>query len=333
MNGEIGVSFRACIEPDRIRAIAAAVSGFDFDTLGVWDDLGDPTPWPLLRALAMHPGEARIGPECLALPKYASLDGIMGELAHLAQLRPGRVFLGLTGGAWMDRIGLARAGTRHMREAIEVVRSLSKGAVSAYAGRHYRLSADLRLNFTVPERLPILVGAWGERMSALAGELADELKVGGSANPAMVTIARERAHIGAMKAGRPTNEPKIVLGAVTVVAEDSRTAMRAARLKAAPYIAVIGGNDPSVVRDFPEELAAIQSFVAAHDLESAAKALPDALLRRFAFCGSPAEVTRQAGGILDAGAERVEFGSPHGLDELHGLELIGRHVLPNFRPH
>ena len=117
------------------------------------------------------------------------------------------------------------------------------------------------------------------------------------------------------------------------MSEDSRAAMKSARLVAAPYIAVIGANDPSVVREFPEELAAIQSFVAANDLESAVRALPDALLRRFAFCGSPAAVARQAGEILDAGAARVEFGSPHGLDELHGLELIGRQVLPYLRAH
>jgi 5,10-methylenetetrahydromethanopterin reductase len=35
--------------------------------------------------------------------------------------------------------------------------------------------------------------------------------------------------------------------------------------------------------------------------------------------------------LLEAGATRVEFGTPHGLTAARGIELLGRRVLPAVR--
>ena len=61
-------------------------------------------------------------------------------------------------------------------------------------------------------------GYLGARGAALAGEIADEIKVGGSANPAMVRLIRDRVGVGASPPGAPGDQ--VVLGAVTVVDED-----------------------------------------------------------------------------------------------------------------
>ena len=37
-----------------------------------------------------------------------------------------------------------------------------------------------------------MLGAWGPRGAALAGEIADELKIGGTASPAVIAQARAR---------------------------------------------------------------------------------------------------------------------------------------------
>ena len=55
------------------------------------------------------------------------------------------------------------------------------------------------------------------------------------------------------------------------------------------------------------------------------------LLARFAFAGTPAEVAAQAEAVLDAGARRADFGTPHGIDERHGVDLLCREVLPRLR--
>ena len=35
--------------------------------------------------------------------------------------------------------------------------------------------------------------------------------------------------------------------------------------------------------------------------------------------------------LFEAGATRVEFGTPHGLTAARGIELLGRRVLPAVR--
>ena len=330
-SAQIGLTFRSEPDDGQMQRLALAANAFDFATLGVWDDLGDHAPWQMLAALARLDGSARVGPSCLALPKYVALDGIVSEITRLNQLRPGRVFLGVTGGAWLEQVGLERATPARMREAIAAIRYLLARRTEGFSGRHYRLAPGFALNFETPrDAVPLLIGAWGEQMAALAGEIADEVKVGGSANPLMASTIRARVALGAEPATRRAEDVGVVLGAVTVVDEDREAALRRLRPRAAVYIDVIGANDPTAVRDFPEELATIRAAVRKGDLDEAARNLPDVLLRRFAFVGAPADVIAQAEAAFAAGATRVEFGSPHGIDDLQGIELLGKRVLPYF---
>jgi 5,10-methylenetetrahydromethanopterin reductase len=158
-------------------------------------------------------------------------------------------------------------------------------------------------------------------LAAFAGEAADELKVGGSANPALVP--HMRACAGSDRVG-------IVLGAVTVVDEDGTRARAAARREVAMYVDVVGALDPTAPVE-PELLRRIGALVAAGDHAAAGALIPDDMLSLFAFAGTPADVATQAEAVLDAGALRVDFGTPHGIDEEHGVELLCNEVLPRLR--
>jgi 5,10-methylenetetrahydromethanopterin reductase len=159
-------------------------------------------------------------------------------------------------------------------------------------------------------------------MLALGGEMADEVKVGGCACSDLVPVARQR--IG-------SEDVRIVLGAVTVVDEDGDAARRVARRRAVTYIPVVGAGDPVAREQFGDNLRRISEAMATGDVEAAEVALPDELLSRFAFAGTPTDVIRQAEGIFEAGAGRIEFGSPHGIDGVSGIRLLGEKVLPYFR--
>ena len=77
------------------------------------------------------------------------------------------------------------------------MRALLSGDDSGYEGVAYRLAPGTRLRYRCHDRLPpLLVGAWGPRGAALAGEIADELKVGGTASPAIVRLVRDRVAVG-----------------------------------------------------------------------------------------------------------------------------------------
>jgi 5,10-methylenetetrahydromethanopterin reductase len=169
--------------------------------------------------------------------------------------------------------------------------------------------------------VPLLIGAWGARTAALAGELADELKLGGSANPAMVPVMRERIGNDAVR---------IVVGAVTVVDEDGAAARARARAEAALYFPVVAELDPTL--ELPPGLVdQVRGLVDAGDRRAAAELIPDHVLDRLAFSGNPEQVTRQAEALYAAGAHRVEFGTPQGLTTAGGVRLLCERVLPHFR--
>jgi 5,10-methylenetetrahydromethanopterin reductase len=52
------------------------------------------------------------------------------------------------------------------------------------------------------------------------------------------------------------------------------------------------------------------------------------VLDLFAFSGTPEQVAAQAQALIDAGVSRVEFGTPHGLTDASGVDLLGSEVLP-----
>ena len=54
--------------------------------------------------------------------------------------------------------------------------------------------------------------------------------------------------------------------------------------------------------------------------------IPDDVLDLFAFAGEPARIVELASRLFDAGADRVEFGTPHGIDEARGVDLLAQQV-------
>jgi alkanesulfonate monooxygenase SsuD/methylene tetrahydromethanopterin reductase-like flavin-dependent oxidoreductase (luciferase family) len=82
----------------------------------------------------------------------------------------------------------------------------------------------------------------------------------------------------------------------------------------------------------PNGLASrLRDLIAAGRDEAAGALIPDEVLDRFAFSGTPAHVARQARRVLEAGAGRVDFGAPHGLTDAGGVALLGTTVLPRLR--
>jgi 5,10-methylenetetrahydromethanopterin reductase len=93
---------------------------------------------------------------------------------------------------------------------------------------------------------------------------------------------------------------------------------------------VVAGLDPTV--RLPEGLTdRVRALVRAGDHEGAGALIPDDVLDLFAFSGTPDHVAALARRVLDAGADRVDFGTPHGLTDAEGVALLGRRVLPQLR--
>src|SRR5262249_42055643 len=151
-------------------------------------------------------------------------------------------------GSWLDQLGLPRpSGVEAVRECVLVVRALLAGDTDGFVGRVFTLAPGAALRYApVRASVPITIGTWGRRLATVAGELADEVKVGGSANPSVAREIRVPIAEGERRADRHAGTVGVCLGAVTVVDRDRREARALARREAALYAPVIARLDASL---------------------------------------------------------------------------------------
>lgn len=317
--------------PHRYGELAARAEELGFDGVSVFSDLFFQPSIIALMEMADATERIRIGCACWN-PFLIHPVEIVGMQAALHTRSGGRAYLGLARGSWLDALGVRpERPLEALGEAVAVIRALWDGDRSGVEGRTFRLEPGAGLLVDrAPGELQLLIGTWGARAAALAGETAQELKVGGSANPDMVGVMRERIRVGLDRAGRPEGDVGVVLGAVTVVDRDGEAARAHARRQVAMYVDVVAELDPTV--ELPDGmLDAVRAHLRDGDADAAGRAIPRDVLERFCFSGTPDDISAHAARLVEAGVDRIEFGTPHGFDEVEGIELLGRHVLPAIR--
>ncbi len=320
---QLGLGLQTDKGPGDYGPLARMAENAGFDVVTTFNDLWFQPALPALLEIAAATARVRIGPSCLN-PFTVHPVEIAGQTAVLDAISNGRAFLGLARGTWLEPLGLDQSDpVTAIRETWEIVQRLLSGDDSGYTGRRFSLPQGQRLRFPIlRDEVPLLVGTWAPRLSAFAGAEAHELKVGGSANPDVVPVMRER--IGNPAVG-------IVLGAVTVVDDDGTRARQIARREVAMYLAVVAELDPTVEVD-PELIRRVREHVVIGDHAAAGSLISDDLLDRFSFSGTPDQVADHAEAVFAAGARRVDFGTPHGAPERRGVELLCTGVLPRLRP-
>jgi 5,10-methylenetetrahydromethanopterin reductase len=279
-------------------AIARRAEEAGVDVLSVYHDLLDqPAIGPLL-LMARVTERIRVGPAALN-PFTLHPYEIAGQIAMLDAVSNGRAFLGLAKGAWLDRLGIEEdRPLAALKEAVEIIRALLAGDESGVLGERFTLEPGTALSYPRTRAVvPLLIGTWGRATARWAGSVADEVKIGGSANPELVPVVREWI-------GNP--EVRIVVGCVCVVDEDGDWARERARAAVEPYLGVVAHLDPTL---------ALRE----------GQAPP---LERFCIAGTPEEVAARVIELWDAGAGRVELGTPQGRTTPGGVDLICERVLP-----
>jgi len=174
-------------------AVAAAEAGFS--GLWTWDHLLGSVhqaesvleAWTLLAGLAAVVEGLAIGPLVLNVAnRHPAM--VAAQAATLQEMSGGRVLLGIGAGggrqssyATEQRV-LGREvpsdplRRRQLVEAITVVRQVWRGATEGFDGEHYQLGAAR--GFPRPEPPPpIVVGAFGPKMAALAGQVGDGINI------------------------------------------------------------------------------------------------------------------------------------------------------------
>jgi len=324
-----GVAFQSNKTPAEYCALAQVVDAYPFDVVSVYNDLlFQPALGPLLW-MAPLLSHAQLGPAALNPYTLHPLE-IAGQVALIDHATAGRAYLGLARGAWLERIGVVQPRpVQTLRETILLVRHLLARRTEPFTGQIWRHAAGATLQYApLRASVPVTVGTWGPATARMAGELADEVKIGGSANPAVVSRLRPELRLGSARAGRTEDAVGMCLGAVTVVDVDRERARALARREVALYLTVVAELDPQTD---PAWLERIRAATAHNDLEAIARDISDEVLDRFAFAGSPHDLVRQVESLVAAGATRIEFGTPLGPDPADAIRLLGEHVIPAFR--
>lgn len=237
----------------------AAATGWD----GVWvadhfmADASGPTPpdtpvleaGTLVAALGAAVDRVRIG--TLVYGNTYRHPAVVANMAVTAdQVTGGRFVLGLGAGWQVNEheqfgIDLPPPGERVERfaEAVAVIRSLLTRPTTTFAGRHYRLTDALCEPKPVQERLPILIGATGDRMLGIVARHADIWNTWGlpdriAERSAVLTRRCEAA-------GRDPDEIARTAQALVFFTDDEAEAER--RMAASPMPAIAG--TPPRMRD------------------------------------------------------------------------------------
>lgn len=323
---EIGIGLAGSLLPDEYRHIAERAERAGFDAITVFGDLMYTPPAMVLHTMAGATDSIRLGVAAYS-PWTQHPVEIAGQIAYLDQVSQGRAFYGVVRGAWMDQLGITQANALSaVQDTVAIVSALLAGDETGYRGMVFGIDPGTRLLFDpYRPRVPVLIGSWSPRLAGFAGRVADELQAGGCANPDMVAVLAKMA-----AAGDPQRAPGICLNAVAVVANDRDAAHAAARTAVAPYFDVVAGLDSTLSVD-PDLLVRVHQLCATGDYVAAGRMIPDALLPRFAFSGTPADVAEHAAAILDAGAQRVEFDTPFGLTPAEGIAMLCDEVIPRVR--
>lgn len=330
---ELSIAFQTNKRAQDYIDLAKLVDEYDFDAVTVYCDAPFHPSYAPLMLMAPHISRARIGPAAAPPARIHPLD-IAAQTALLADVARAGVYIGLARGGWLSDHGISeiKPAIQAIRESIEIIRQLLAGESAAYDGQIYQIAEHVRAPYPLPaDDIPLLIGTWGRKLAALAGELADEVKIGGSANPDVIPVIADYIAVGEERAGRERGSVGLVIGAVSVIDADRERARWTARKSVSLYLPIVSRLDPTIEID-PQLMARVQAHVYAGEDDQAAQLIPDDLLERFAFAGNPADIIDQCEALFDAGAGRIELGTPHGVqDAAAGIQLVGQEVIPALK--
>ena len=216
----------------------------------------------------------------------------------LDDLAPNRIICGI--GAWWDplahNVGIERRKPlTAMRETVEVLRRLLKMERVTFHGEFHHVDGielDVVHGRREPRHVPIMIGATGDQMMELTGEIADGVVLNYCVPPEYNDRALEFLEKGAHKASRKLDDldrPQLI---VCSVDNDHDRAIDTTRdlltqyLAQQPHIAKASGVSPNVVT----EIQSILGWPATREqIQKARHLVPEDLIHRITASGTPTE--------------------------------------------
>jgi 5,10-methylenetetrahydromethanopterin reductase len=223
---------------------------------------------------------------------------LAATLLTLDDLAPNRIICGI--GAWWDplakNVGIQRRKPMlAMRETIEVLRRLLNMERVTFHGEFHHvdeIELDVVHGRREPRNVPIMIGATGDMMMEMTGEIADGCVMNYCVPPEYNDKALELLEKGAQKAGRKLDDldrPQLIVCSVDYEHEtaiDHTKMLLCQYLAQQPHIAKASGVSDEVVH----EIQSILGWPATKEqIDTAKHLVPDDLVYRITASGTPEE--------------------------------------------
>jgi 5,10-methylenetetrahydromethanopterin reductase len=276
---------------------------------------------------------------------------ICQQLATLDELSNGRTELVVSTGNfgllaqyhldWAHKKPLSR-----LKEAMHVMRTfLDEGKID-FQGDFFSYSGLFTAARPVQERIPLLMGGMkGPKSFQTAGEIADGLHQALSYSREAYEYSTENLKIGAERAGRDWKTLDNGAWVVTVVAEDSAAAKRAARLLVGFYISSQPAEQLARHGIEASELAPVVEALGKGDVKTAVERFTPDYVEKLSIAGTPEEVVEKIRtDLAPAGVNHMilALSDPYlvkfftgedvpGVPDIQGqLRLVADRVMPAF---
>jgi 5,10-methylenetetrahydromethanopterin reductase len=223
---------------------------------------------------------------------------LAATLLTLDDLAPNRIICGI--GAWWDplakNVGIERKKPLlAMRETIEVLRRLLNMERVTFHGEFHHvdeIELDVVHGRREPRNVPLMIGATGDKMMEMTGEIADGCVLNYCVPPEYNDRALELLEKGAQKAGRSLDDidrPQLIVCSVDHdhdTAIDHTKMLLCQYLAQQPHIAKASGVSDEVVQEIQSTLG----WPATREqINTAMHLVPDELVYKITASGTPEE--------------------------------------------
>lgn len=228
----------------------------------------------------------------------------------LDDLAPGRIICGI--GAWWDplarNVGIDRKKPlTAMRETVTILKRLLKMERVSYVGEFIQVNGielDVVHGRREPRDVPVYIGATGDNMMEMTGEIAEGVVLNYCVPPEYNLRALDLLQMGAKKAGKTLeniDRPQLIVCSVDNdhdQAIDYTRELLTQYLAQQPHIAKASGVSADVVA----EIQSILGWPATHEqIQKAKHLVPEDLILRISASGTPSEARAKVAEYIQNG--------------------------------
>lgn len=265
-------------------------------------------PYVLLGAMAQATRRIALA-TCVTNPLTRAPSVTASAFATLAELSAGRALLGISiGDSALKTLGQRPATRASLSQCITDIRSLLAGESVTYSAH-----GVARLGYASTHHVPIYIAASGPRMLRLAGAIGDGVVLMNGVDTTLVNAANALVDEGAAAAGRPPSAiRRVVWAACHASVESPKRSLAACKYNVARTILRdLPGPLDARTRAIAEQVRARYDYAQHGNAQASFAALiPDDLVARFTFAGTPEAVTSTIAALQHIGIDEVALAIP-----------------------